>query len=275
MDMIEQTLQKLGKVGIAQSASDFPDTSTSRKHYRVHHDAKLKEYTLVFWYGDDLTVNFQHSGRHSYHFDQVAYVAGQQAYLFIHSKLSAKDSSYWEIKLHSGIDELTIDSCETDEALVHNLNEFVTSPEAIVLWEREIRRLDIRVEELMVVLEEFGKQWVTNGTKDQATRHKRHYSTRFDVNSSLHNILLWEGKEGRYPWDADWNEHRWIEEFHQKNILGDHAFIGISVWGFSGYDIDGYLVHAEEVHIQAQSIPELMDMIWSQLDDLTEAKDNS
>lgn len=268
MDTVEQVLQQLGEAGIAQPAPDFPETSTTRKRYGVHHDTALNEYSLVFWYGAEQTVNFQHLGRYSYSCHEAAFVEGQQGWIFIRPRKSST-KNYWEVHYCSGGDKDEIGRYETNEALLDALNKRALSPQTIVNWVREVCRLERCVDDLMNALENLGKKWVNALPADEKAGQQRHYTTNYLRRSGLHTLILWRGKTNtlhqKYPWDAD---DELLPEFLTKAMTRQYAYIAVSAWGYGGPEVEGYLLESDKFEHQADSIPELIEAIWSDLDQL-------
>jgi hypothetical protein len=119
----------------------------------------------------------------------------------------------------------------------------------------------VEVQTLMVALENLGQRWVA-----EAQAEERHYETIYLHRSGLHTLFIWTGKAGRYPWVDDIYDYPSHLDFHKENIQGAYAFIHVSVWGYSSQEIDGYLMDTNKLHIQEQSIPDLIEAIWLNLD---------
>lgn len=264
MDVIEQLLGQLGEIGIDQVAPDFPETDTQKKRYRVFYDRELREYSLVYWYGVEQTVNFHHPSRYHYSCDEVEFVLGQQAWVLIRPRKS-ETKTYWEVHFCSGGDNYEIGNYDTEYLLVDALKKRTLSPHTFVNWVREVHRLDRRVDELMTALAQLGQKWVAN----EKTEQSRHSTSNFLRRSTHHALMLWIGQMNTlydyYPWDA---ADELVGAFSKRDMTSQYAFIPVSVWGYGGQEIVGYVVESDRVDIQADSIPELIEAIWLHLDDL-------
>ncbi len=266
MKPIEQILHKLGQLGISQSTAYFPDTITQRKCYAVNYDEEIHEYVLVFWYGrPDDYINFRNPNRYSQDLSDAHYVMqGQKGYIFVSVPDSDQgvDRNFWSAH-HYTVNESSHIEYDTEEDLITALNALTELPTAIVDWVREPKRLQHKVRKLVSGLRDIGKQWVADRPPEQ--QYKRYYS----VNHSrwgLHQLIMWTGKRGSYPWNQMDVYDTDIQDFHHHNVFGKYALIIVSVWGYSAREIVAYTCR----DLQVESVAELLAGISDNLDSFFE-----
>jgi hypothetical protein len=260
MNAIEVVLDNLGKLGMTGANPELSNTENESTHYKVHHDSKLNEYWLVFWYGKALTPNFYVESRYQTNFDDIVFVQGQIGFIFLYQEdLYCNGNKTWISRHYTGEESLYTD-CNTDDKLIKYLNNKRQNPEDVVLWESHEKRLRVEVNKLMVALRKIGKQWKAQQLADAQKDHKAHYSAFYNSRSGLHSLALWKGKNGSFPWVIDIYDDDWRDFF--KGVHGKHIEVLVAIYGYNKNEITTYVTKREDF----ASIDEVTTYIQENLD---------